>query len=242
MTTTPLWALSTLTRCPAPTQALAHRVLADAESSGRSALWLGSTLRPTDPYPDHRSGYGIDFLVAQRAGATGDRATGDWLAGQLVAWHEAGAIRLRSLIWWRQRWTPDRGWHTYTGSWPHEDHVHVWLADDSPSIGSADAVPTPAPPVAAPYPLEGVIRGGRQAYYGHRRGPAHWVGGFHEADRPAIRRIQEALVRDGYSVGRAGADGIYGDDTERAVRAYQRDHGLAIDGLVGRDTWARLAP
>ncbi len=32
-------------------------------------------------------------------------------------------------------------------------------------------------------------------------------------------------------------DGIYGPTTESAVRAFQRLYGLAIDGIVGEDTW-----
>ena len=35
-------------------------------------------------------------------------------------------------------------------------------------------------------------------------------------------------------------DGIFGNDTDRAVRNYQRTHGLFPDGVVGQLTWARL--
>ncbi|WP_052137849.1 glycoside hydrolase domain-containing protein [Heyndrickxia ginsengihumi] len=33
------------------------------------------------------------------------------------------------------------------------------------------------------------------------------------------------------------ADGLYGAKTEAAVKAYQKRHGLAVDGIVGPDTW-----
>lgn len=33
-------------------------------------------------------------------------------------------------------------------------------------------------------------------------------------------------------------DGIYGKNTKAAVKAYQRRHGLSVDGIVGPDTWA----
>lgn len=36
------------------------------------------------------------------------------------------------------------------------------------------------------------------------------------------------------------ADGIFGADTERAVRAWQMRHGLTPDGIVGPSTWASL--
>lgn len=35
-------------------------------------------------------------------------------------------------------------------------------------------------------------------------------------------------------------DGIFGPATERAVIVYQREHGLAVDGVVGRETWTAL--
>lgn len=50
--------------------------------------------------------------------------------------------------------------------------------------------------------------------------------------------IQEYLIAHGYSCGSAGADGKFGSKTAAAVRAYQKDHGLTIDGDVGPKTWA----
>ena len=36
-------------------------------------------------------------------------------------------------------------------------------------------------------------------------------------------------------------DGIFDADTERAVRAFQRQFNLAVDGIVGKSTWYRIA-
>lgn len=35
-------------------------------------------------------------------------------------------------------------------------------------------------------------------------------------------------------------DGIFGEQTDAAVRAFQREHGLVVDGIVGDKTWTAL--
>ena len=35
-------------------------------------------------------------------------------------------------------------------------------------------------------------------------------------------------------------DGVFGEKTERAIVAFQRAHGLLVDGVVGRETWTAL--
>ena len=40
----------------------------------------------------------------------------------------------------------------------------------------------------------------------------------------------------GYDLGSWGVDGDFGKDTEAAVRKFQRDHGLTVDGIVGSQT------
>ena len=53
-----------------------------------------------------------------------------------------------------------------------------------------------------------------------------------------VRQIQQALVRAGYKV---GTDGVYGQKTADAVRAFQQKAGLKpVDGIVGPATMARL--
>ena len=52
----------------------------------------------------------------------------------------------------------------------------------------------------------------------------------------AVKRLQNALIAAGYKSIVRTADGIYGQWTYDAVRAYQKDHGLAVDGIAGRRT------
>ncbi|KOU64053.1 serine/threonine protein kinase [Streptomyces sp. MMG1533] len=55
-----------------------------------------------------------------------------------------------------------------------------------------------------------------------------------------VVQVQCMLTKRGYSVGGAGVDGQFGEDTVSAVRLFQSDKGLAVDGDVGPDTWAGL--
>ena len=51
-----------------------------------------------------------------------------------------------------------------------------------------------------------------------------------------VKELQTDLIRLGYSCGRWGADGDFGDATEIAVRAFQKDEGLEVDGIAGPKT------
>ena len=56
-----------------------------------------------------------------------------------------------------------------------------------------------------------------------------------------VRWVQWHLIQKGYSCGTAGIDGSFGPDTERAVRCYQTDCGLEVDGVCGPKTRASLS-
>jgi N-acetyl-anhydromuramyl-L-alanine amidase AmpD len=55
-----------------------------------------------------------------------------------------------------------------------------------------------------------------------------------------VKSLQRLLAGLGYKLGGFGVDGIFGDATDKDVRAYQRGQGLTVDGLVGKDTWSHL--
>ena len=55
-----------------------------------------------------------------------------------------------------------------------------------------------------------------------------------------VKKLQNALIKAGYSVGSSGADGIYGDATKKAVQAYQKANGLSVDGIAGNNTLSKL--
>ena len=82
----------------------------------------------------------------------------------------------------------------------------------------------------------------------------HWaiprgLDGTVPTDKPTLRRgdrgdyvveLQKDLMTLGYSVGASGADGIFGRNTETAVKDFQSNSGLVADGIVGKRTWAAL--
>lgn len=55
-----------------------------------------------------------------------------------------------------------------------------------------------------------------------------------------VKDMQALLIQKGYDLGKWGADGDFGDMTEMAVRQFQQDNGLEVDGIVGEKTVAAL--
>ena len=55
---------------------------------------------------------------------------------------------------------------------------------------------------------------------------------------PAVRDLQEALSALGHDPG--PIDGVFGARTEGAVRPFQHEREIAVDGVVGRVTWINI--
>lgn len=128
----PQWVETDLARSSQQLREFVAEIRADiSRTEYADRIWLGSTYRPNDPYPDHRSGMAADWIVGLPQnkvgqGLAGDKEAGDWLASGLVSAHAAGAVSIRSIIWWGRRWTRSTGWRPYRG-YNHKDHVHVWI-------------------------------------------------------------------------------------------------------------------
>lgn len=93
-----------------------------------------------------------------------------------------------------------------------------WLEDAAKEDGSAP-VPEPEPetPVPQAYPmLKKGCKGNDVAY------------------------LQSCLIMLGYDIGNAGVDGDFGSKTLEAVKNFQADRGLTVDGIVGPKTWDAL--
>lgn len=109
-------------------------------------------------------------------------------------------------------------WRPYTGSNPHDHHVHISVkydpahADDTRPWTidgmAAHVDPSAEHPVLPPQTLR---RGSKGA---------------------DVKMLQVAL--------HITADGDFGPATDTAVRTFQRTHGLIPDGVVGPQTWKAL--
>lgn len=92
--------------------------------------------------------------------------------------------------------------------------------------GLAEEAPTPpAPqpdPAPAPAPLRRLLRKGCRG--------------------EDVKELQSALIVLGYDLGKCGADGIFGRKTQAAVKAFQKDEGIQVDGIAGPVTYSRLYP
>lgn len=55
-----------------------------------------------------------------------------------------------------------------------------------------------------------------------------------------VKIMQQYLLKLGYSLPKAGADGIFGSETKSAVKSFQRKNGLSVDGVCGPITWAAI--
>lgn len=92
--------------------------------------------------------------------------------------------------------------------------------------GLAEEAPVPpAPrqdPAPAPAPLRRLLRKGCRG--------------------EDVKELQSALMLLGYDLGKCGADGIFGRKTQAAVKAFQKDEGIQVDGIAGPVTYSKLYP
>ena len=76
---------------------------------------------------------------------------------------------------------------------------------------------------------------------GNQGGATMWRSTIRKGSRGAdVLYCQDLLMALGYDVGRSGADSIFGANTREAVKAFQSDHSMADDGIVGPMTWDAL--
>ena len=55
-----------------------------------------------------------------------------------------------------------------------------------------------------------------------------------------VKKLQERLTELGYDVGPAGTDGIFGPKTLEALKKFQEDYGMTVDGIYNSDVHSKL--
>ncbi|GGM14388.1 peptidoglycan recognition protein family protein [Micromonospora yangpuensis] len=131
------------------------------------------------------------------------------------------------------------------------DELYRWVHAGMPVDEPATPAPKPKPPAKSPAPGPAVAFPlPKGHYFGPASGPDRSVSGHHgrrfggRLDRDWLKGWADQLARRGWSIGkgkrhlgRHGNDGRYGDEYRALIEAFQRDQGLAVDGLLGPDTW-----
>jgi len=159
------------------------------------------------------------------------------------------------VIWDGRIWSPAKakaGWRPYFGPNDHSDHIHVsfswagamkrtswWTgtvaADDyGPCVAVAGQLsapyqgpnPAPCPPPTVRLPI---LPPG---------GPTPWSE--YPATRLQYNSRGEAVRALQTTLGLKERDGWFGPVTRSAVKRFQAQHGLTVDGIVGPKTWARI--
>lgn len=98
----------------------------------------------------------------------------------------------------------------------------------------AGSKPTPGKAKAFPW--------GKGHYIGPKSGPTRSHSGFYGNDATHIKALVDQLAERGWDptgdyLVRFGNDGKYGAELQSLIIAFQKDQGLAVDGLAGREVW-----
>lgn len=121
-------------------------------------------------------------------------------------------------------------------------HFRRWVEKNGPPVGTAAYVMgaidqmTFGPQIAIYPERKRAISREIQRLYGVRLTETVGPGPV-----MSTKAIQEILLRLGYDLGPAKADGIFGGKTRLALVEYQRAKGLDADGIPGPKTYAALA-
>lgn len=55
-----------------------------------------------------------------------------------------------------------------------------------------------------------------------------------------VMTLQRLLQGFGFDIGKDGVDGDFGNNTMKALKAFQKGNGLTVDGICGTNSWTKL--
>ena len=125
---------------------------------------------------------------------------------------------------------PPFTWRTYTGPNPHGNHFHISTLEGQDNNQTAwkigASVPAPTPPSGA-ITLQITRKVVKKGVNDTAKGQD-------------VHQCQGLLHAHGYASTVGTVDGKFGDNTDKAVRAFQTAKKLKVDGVVGEATWKAL--
>lgn len=153
-------------------------------------------------------------------------------AAELAEWMRAYSAELgvQLVIYRRRLWSaayPDAGWRDYGGSNPHNDHIHGELSWWGARMLTVTLLDT----IAAGRLVSGQPRSWTESLIMTLPVLRTGSSGRYVTKAQALCAVWRPGLR---------ADGIFGPQTEGAVRTVQRLTGCVVDGVVGPQTWTAL--
>lgn len=178
---------------------------------------IGDTAHQAESFSDHnpedKPGSEPDEVDARDF--THDPAHGADMFQISEALRQSRDYRIKYVIFYDRYFSPKTGWAwvKYTGANKHRKHMHVSVNDKDDD----STTPWLIRPSGVPFP-----------------------GRVLKIDTPLMRgedvkRWQEKMLH----LYRLEVDGVFGEESERTCREFQRTRGLTVDGEVGPATWAR---
>ncbi|MFY0570491.1 peptidoglycan-binding protein [Archangium lansingense] len=170
---------------------------------------------------DHNVGNAVDITHDPASGAT----------GTVVAQHALKDNRVTYVIWNKRINSRDgRGWRPYRGSNPHTHHCHISIRAAARNDtrhwgwvkGPGAPRPSPKPPPPAGMPTRNLKRG---------------------MQGPDVKQLQAVLVKLGHMTQAQlnTGPGIFGPQTQQALKQFQAKHGVPATGFYGPLTRAAFA-
>lgn len=126
------------------------------------------------------------------------------------------------------------------------DELRAWVRAGTPRPGGsapaappASALPNLPKPASKPKPKPSSAKAPRFPlpsgwYFGPKSGPKYSVSGYY-GHRSDLKRWQDRMHDRGWDI---GVDGLYGPETAKIAKQFQREKHLTVDGLIGAATWA----
>lgn len=191
-------------------------------------IYACRTIAGTRTLSVHAEGRADDLMIPN-----GQATVWGWDLAQWLVDNSA-ELGIQLVIYRRHVWSAryaDQGWRPYGGDDPHWDHAHVEFTRDAAATLTVEDINAVAAGPVEVARTEAIVK----ALPTLKRQPAPAPYDAHVERAQALLRVAEI------DLGPDGVDGKFGPDTENAVRTFQEQEELDVDGIIGTEqTWPAL--